>query len=46
MVHLAFDDHYNVNDNFENKGPQLKKLEVSYTVDVNMPNQSQTLFTQ
>ena len=21
MVHLAFDDHYNVKDNFENKGP-------------------------
>lgn len=46
MVHLAFDDHYNVEDNFKNKGPQLKKLEVGYTVDVNMPNQLQTLFTQ
>lgn len=46
MVHLAFDDHYNVEDNFENEGPQLKKLEVGHTVDVNMPNQSQTLFTQ
>ena len=45
MVHLAFDDHYNVEENFENKGLSLKKLEISYTVDVNVPNQFQTLFT-
>ena len=37
MVHLAFANHHNVQETFENKGLQLEKLETSYTVDVLCP---------
>ena len=38
MVDLAFTDHHNIEETFENEGLQLEELRASYTVDVNMPN--------
>ena len=34
MIDLAFPDHHNIEETFENEGLQLEELKASYTVDI------------
>ena len=34
MIDLAFADHHNIEETFENEGLQLEELKASYTVDI------------